>query len=124
MLTLWSRSPATTAVFFGLAGVLGHGTHKIRTFALHSVPLGGKTMSELVLDQHPDVILTLIMKDLKGKEHRQKAEETREVRRGETSHLVTTATVTLCDTVHTLVHCTHSVTLYTLCDTVHCRLHT
>ena len=52
-------------------------------------------MSELVLDQHPDVILTLIMKDLKGKEHRQKAEETREVRRGETSHLVTTATVTL-----------------------------
>ena len=93
MFTLWSRSLARTAVFFGLAGVLGHGTHKIRTFALQTSE--GKTMSELVLDQHPDVILTLIMKDLIGKEHRQKAEETREVRRGETSHLVTTATVTL-----------------------------
>ena len=94
MFTLWSGSLARTAVFFGLAGVLGHGTHKIRTFALHSVPLGGKTMSELVLDQHPDVISTLIMKDLIGIEHRQKAEEAREARRGETSHLVTTATVT------------------------------
>ena len=40
MYTLWSRSLARTAVFFGLAGVLGHGTHKIRTFALHLVPLG------------------------------------------------------------------------------------
>ena len=98
MFTLWFSYLTRTAVFFGLAGVLGHGAHKIRTFALHLVPLGGKltsTISELVLDQHQDVILTLIMKDLTGKEHRQKAEETREVRRGETSHLVTTATVTL-----------------------------
>ena len=93
MFTLWSRSLARTAVFFGLAGVLGHGTHKIRTFALQTSE--GKTMSELVLDQHPDVILTLIVKDLIDIEHRQKAEETREARRGETSHLVTTATVTL-----------------------------
>ena len=40
MFTLWSSSLARTAVFFGLAGVLGHGTHKIRTFTLHLV--GGK----------------------------------------------------------------------------------
>ena len=72
MFTLWSGSLARTAVFFGLAGVLGHGTHKIRTFALQTSE--GKTMSELVLDQHPDVILTLITKDSIGKEHRQKAE--------------------------------------------------